>query len=222
MTRLVALALLLALPALASARLVDPHKLDALVGDWDRFAEIEAIGPDVLPALARLYEASPYPARRRTIADVFYRLGWKSPDAKRVMLADLDTRDRDLRLAVQWALGRVSGDDDVVPRLLAIMRSDSSPVFREKAGCALANDQIHLSPEQRLRLYEGLIAALDDPKPQVRSIALRVLRVHTGETQGFAPNAEQSQRAEKVQAWQSWLASAQEAPTANASAARAD
>jgi len=212
MTKLVVLALLLALPALATARPIDASKLDALVGDWDRFAEIEALGPDVLPALARLYEASPYPARRRTIADVFYRLGWQSPDAKRVLLADIDTRNRDLRLAVQWALGRVSGDDDVVPRLLEIMRTDSSPLFREKAGCALANDQTHLSPEQRLRLYEGLIAALDDPKPQVRSLALRVLRVHTGETRGFAPNAAQSQRAEKVQAWQSWLAAAQEAP----------
>jgi hypothetical protein len=205
MAKLFALLLLVALPALVSARPIDPNKLDALVGDWDRFAEIEALGPDVLPALARLYEASPYPARRRTIADVFYRLGWQSPDAKRVLMADLGTRNRELRLAVQWALGRVSADDDVVPRLLEIMRTDSSPIFREKAGCALANDQIHLSPEQRLRLYEGLIAALDDPKPQVRSLALRVLRVHTGETQGFAPNATPSQRAAKVQAWQSWL-----------------
>jgi HEAT repeat protein len=212
MAKLVALMVLLALPALAGARSIDASKLDALVGDWDRFAEIEALGPDALPALARLYEASPYPARRRTIADVFYRLGQKSPDAKRVLLADLGSRDRDLRLAVQWALGRVSADDDVVPRLLEIMRTDSNPIFREKAGCALANDQIHLSPEQRLRLYEGLIAALDDPKPQVRSLAIRVLRIHTGETQGFAANAALPQRVEKVQAWQNWLMAAQEAP----------
>lgn len=205
MARLVALLLLVALPALASARPIDASKLDALVGDWDRFGELQALGPDVLPALARLYEASPYPARRRTIADVFYRLGWESADAKRVLLADLDTRNRDLRLAVQWALGRVSADDDVVPRLLEIMRADSSPLFRDKAGCALANDQTHLSPEQRVRLYEGLIAALDDPKPQVRSLALRVLRVHTGETHGFSANATAAQRAAKVQAWQSWL-----------------
>jgi hypothetical protein len=205
MAKLVAILLLIALPGVASARLVDANKLDALVGDWDRFGEIQALGPDVLPVLARLYEASPYPARRRTIADVFYRLGWPSADAKRVLLPDLDSRDRDLRLAVQWAIGRVSADDDVVPRLLAIMRSDPSPLFRDKAGCALANDQTHLSPEQRVRLYEGLIAALDDPKPQVRSLAVRVLRIHTGETQGFAPNATAAQRAEKIRAWQTWL-----------------
>jgi hypothetical protein len=205
MAKLVALLLLVALPAVASARLIDASRLDTLVGDWDKFGEIEALGPDVLPALARLYEASPYPARRRTIADVFYRLGWESADAKRVMLPDLDTRDRDLRLAVQWALGRVSADDDVVPRLLEIMRADPSPIVRDKAGCALANDQTHLSAEQRVRLYEGLIASLDDPKPQVRSLALRVLRVHTGETQGFAPNATQAERTAKLQAWQIWL-----------------
>lgn len=197
--------LLLALPGLASGRLVDAEKLDSLVGDWDRFSEIQALGPDVLPALARLYEASPYPARRRTIADVFYRLGWESPDAKRVLLADLDTRDRDLRLSVQWAIGRVSADDDVVPRLLEIMRADSSPLFRDKAGCALAHDQTHLSPAQRVRLFEGLIAALDDEKPQVRSLAIRVLRIHTGQTKGFAPNANQAQRGAKVQEWRSWL-----------------
>lgn len=205
MAKLVALLLLFALPGVASARLVDANKLDALVGDWDRFGEIQALGPDALPVLARLYEASPYPARRRTIADVFYRLGWESPDAKRVMGADLGTRNRDLRLSVQSALGRVSADDDVVVRLLAIMRSDASPAFRDNAGCALANDQIHLSPEQRLRLYEGLIAALDDPKPQVRSLAVRVLRIQTGETRGFAANATPAQRAAKVHAWQSWL-----------------
>ena len=204
--KLVVLALLLALPTLASARLIDAGKVDALVGDANRFAELEALGPDLLPVLAQLYEASPYPARRRTIADVFYQLGWKSPDAKRVLLADLDTRNRDLRLAVQSALGRVSADDDVVARLLEIMRADSNPQFRDSAGCALANDQTHLSPLQRARMYEGLVAALDDEKPQVRSLALRVLRIQTGQTHGFAPNASTGQRAAKVQAWQNWLA----------------
>ena len=57
----------------------------------------------------------------------------------------------------------------VVDVLLDNMRNDPVPLFRDKAACALAYDQIHLAPAQKLRLFEGLIGALDDPKPQVRA-----------------------------------------------------
>src|SRR5512139_2880918 len=198
MPRWLALAVLLSLAAPAAARPVEVSTVDALAGDWSRFEELRALGPEILPILVELYEKSPYPARRRTLADVFYRLGWVSPEAKRVLLADLDTPDRQLRPAVQWALGRVSGDDDVVARLLAIMRDDPSPLFRDKASIALAQDQAHLTPEQKLRLYDGLIAALEDDKPQVRSLALRTLRAHTGQTPGFAALARPADRAASV------------------------
>lgn len=197
--------LLLLIAPLAARAEPDAARLAALVGDWDRFAEIEALGPDALPVLARLYEAEPDPARRRDYANVFYRLGLESPEAKRALERDLHTRDRDLRLAVQWALGRVSGDADVVPQLLEIMRNDPNLLFRDKAACALAHDQIHLDKEQRVKLLEGVIGALEDPKVQVRAIAIRVLQVHTGQTKGFRVNAPDAERAAKVAEWRAWL-----------------
>jgi HEAT repeat protein len=153
----------------------------AVAGDWK---QIQAMGPGALPALARLYEASPA-NERATIAHVFYQLGRKSPEAKRALMADVHTQDQALRLQVQWALGRVSDDADVVDVLLENMQNDPVPLFRDKAACALASDQIHLAPAQKMRLFEGLVRALDDEKPQVRQIALQALQILTGQTKGF-------------------------------------
>ena len=87
---------------------------------------------------------------------------------------------------MQWALGRVSDDPAVIDVLLDNMRNDPVPLFRDKAACALAYDQVHLSPAQKLRLFEGLIGALDDPKLQVRQVAIQALRSsHT--RQGLPP-----------------------------------
>ena len=119
------------------------------------------MGPAALPELASLYRESPT-AERTVIAQVFYNLGWKSEDAKRALMADVHTPDPALRLQVQWALGRVSDDPAVIDVLLDNMRNDPVPLFRDKAACALAFDQVHLSPAQKLRLFEGLIGALDD------------------------------------------------------------
>jgi HEAT repeat protein len=199
-------AALLLWPAWLAAAEPDPARVAVLVGDWDRFAELEEMGPELLPVLAALYETEPEPARRREIANVFYRLGLESAEAKQALLRDVDTQDRDLRLAVQWALGRVSGDDDVVPLLLEIMRNDPKPLFRDKAACALAHDQVHLDRAQRIALLEGLVDALEDPKSQVRSIAIKALKVHTGQVKGFQPNGTPEERAEKVKAWRRWLA----------------
>jgi hypothetical protein len=209
MVRLVALAALLVWAAPAAARPVEVSTVDALAGDWSRFAELEALGPEILPILVDLYEKSPYPARRRALAQVFYRLSWPSAEAKRVLLADLESSDRELRAAVQAALGRVSGDADVVDRLLAILRDDPNPWFRDKAAAALAQDQAHLAAAEERRLYEGLIAALEDEKPQVRSLAIRTLRLRTGQTQGFAALGRPAERSASVQAWHLWLEATQ-------------
>jgi hypothetical protein len=184
---------------------VEVSTVEALAGDWSRFAELEALGPEILPILVSLYETSPYSARRRALANVFHRLGWPSAEAKRALLADLESPDRELRVAVHSALGRVSGDTDVVERLLGVLRTDPNPLVRDKASLALAHDQIHLGPGQRVVLYEGLIAALEDEKPQVRSLAIRVLRMHTGLTQGFAALGRPVDRSASVLAWRLWL-----------------
>jgi HEAT repeat protein len=169
--------------------------------------DIEAlrdIGPAVLPVLASLYESSDV-EQRLLIANVFYQLGWKSAEAKTVLMRDVHTQNRHLRIAVQYALGRISDEDDVVKMLLSIMQYDDNPFFRDKAACALAYDQIHLTEKQKVQVYEGLIAALADTKAQVRSIAILALQIHTGQTKGFKPQASASERAEKIQLWQAWL-----------------
>jgi HEAT repeat protein len=180
-----------------SARLRDA----ARAGDWKA---VEAMGPSVLPELARIYRASSV-AERAQIAQVFYNLGWKSEDAKRALMADVHTSDQSLRLQVQWALGRVSDDPAVVDVLLENMRNDPVPLFRDKAACALAYDQVHLAPAQKLRLFEGLIGALDDPKLQVRQVAIQALAILTHQTKGYAPGGDVGTRSAAVGAWLRWL-----------------
>lgn len=165
---------------------------------------LKALGKDVLPVMARIYESST-PDERALIAELFYELGWESEDAKRVLLQDVHTQNQALRIQAQWALGRVSGDDDVVDILLDNMRNDPTPLFRDKAACALAEDQIHISPRGRLRLYAGLIDALDDSKPQVRQIAVQALQILTGQTKGFQSGAPIEQRQKSIELWKKWL-----------------
>jgi HEAT repeat protein len=166
---------------------------------------IKAMGPSVMPRLARLYAAGDE-ERRQRIASVFYRLGWKSEEAKDALMKDVHTPNGGLRLEVQWALGRVSNDVSVVDVLLDNMQNDAQLLFRDKAACALANDQIHLTPAQKVHLYEGLIRALDDPKVDVRRIAALVLQIQTGQDKGFRFAGPPEARARAVEAWRQWLA----------------
>jgi hypothetical protein len=196
------LALLAAAPAPSAAMGEERLRALALAADAEA---LRSEGPRVLPRLARLYEATASPGERAQIARVFYRLGWPSEDAKRVLMADVHTPDQELRLEVQWALGRVSSDPEVVDILLDNMRHDASPLFRDKAACALAHDQIHLAPGQKVRLLAGLIAALDDPTPQVRQISLQALQILTGQTKGYQPHASAEARRAAIEAWRRWL-----------------
>jgi len=162
-------------------------------------------GPGILPALAGIYESST-DTEKAGIAGLFYQLGWKSPEAKRALMKDAHTPNQDLRISVQYALGRVSADVDVVDTLLDNMQNDPSPLFRDKAACALTYDQPHLSPRELVRLYAGLIRALGDGKPQVRAIAILALRLRTGQDKGFRAAAPLGERQKAVQAWMDWLA----------------
>jgi HEAT repeat protein len=185
------------------AKDADKNKIEnfLLSGDIEALRDI---GPAVLPVLASLYESSDA-GQRIIIAGMFYQLGWKSSEAKKVLMSDVHTQNRHLRIAVQYALGRISDEDDVVKMLLGIMQHDDNPFFRDKAACALAYDQIHLTEKQKVQVYAGLIAALADTKEQVRSIAILALQIHTGQTKGFKPQASASERTEKIQLWQAWL-----------------
>ena len=167
-------------------------------------AAIRALGRPALAALVQLYEAGDESLKAR-VAQTLYELSWKSAEAKRVLMKDVRTANPDLRLQVQWALGRVSNDLDVVDVLLDNMRSDANPLFRDKAACALAYDQIHLTERQKVRLFEALIEALNDEKPDVRGIALQALSIHTGQTKGFDPEASAPERERRIRVWKRWL-----------------
>jgi len=171
----------------------------------DDLEAIKAMGPSVMPRLARMYGAGDE-ERRQRLASIFYRLGWKSEEAKDALIKDVHTPNQGLRLEVQWALGRVSNDVSVVDVLLDNMQNDAQLLFRDKAACALANDQIHLTPAQKVHLYEGLIRALDDPKMDVRRIAALVLQIQTGQDKGFRFAGPPEARARAVEAWRQWLA----------------
>jgi HEAT repeat protein len=196
---LTALALVLASVSLAAA----PPDLKPLAyaGDWNA---IKALGKDTLPALVGLYRAS-NEDQKASIAYVLYNLGWKSEEARGALMEDVHTENSKLRLQVQWALGRVSDDPSVVEVLLQNLQKDGNPLFRDKAACALAYDQIHLAPAQKIRLYEGLIQALDDPKDDVRRIAALALQIQTGQTKGYNSAASPEERRPAVESWKRWL-----------------
>ena len=172
----------------------------------DDLEAIKAMGPSVMPRLARMYDASDQP-RRQALAYVFYHLGWKSDEAKDALMGDVHTPNQALRLQVQWALGRVSDDVAVVDVLLENMQNDAQPLFRDKAACALANDQIHLAPAQKVRLFEGL-----HPRPRrSRSPTCggsrsRPCRSRPGRPRALRFGRLAGRARPAVEAWRRWLA----------------
>jgi len=171
----------------------------------DDIEAIKAMGPPVMPRLAALYAASSDEQRRLRLATIFYRLGWKSDEAREALMKDVHTPSQGLRVSVQYALGRVSDDVSVVDVLLENMQNDAEIVFRDKAACALAYDQVHLTPVQKVHLFEGLIRALNDPKADVRRIAAQVLQIQTGQDKGFRFGDAPEARTRAVEAWRQWL-----------------
>jgi len=173
--------------------------------DAARIASLRAMGSEVPSLLAKIYGKSSEDDRA-VIAWILYSIGEKSPEARAALLKDIDTQNPKLRLQVQWALGRVSDDTQIVDILARIMRDDENALFRDKAACALAYDQIHLSERQKVDLYSKLIDALSDEKQQVRAIAIQALSIHTGQTKGFNPQAPVEDRNHSIARWKAWLA----------------
>jgi hypothetical protein len=199
------LLLLLALALGPAAGAADLAQRTAGLVEKNDVVGLRALGPAVMPELARLYETG-NENRRIAVAGIFYQLGLRSKDAERVLLRDARTANPDLRVAVQYALGRVSNDARVVDTLLDIMRHDGNAHFRDKAACALAYDQAYLTEEQKLHLYEKLVDALSDPEIQVQSIANQALKILTGQKKGFNHLAPPAQKQKSIEAWKLWLA----------------
>jgi hypothetical protein len=208
MHSLARVALLVSIVVAAATRLlagvaIDPRLATAVA--HDDYQSLRERGPAILPQLVALYRSSPDPHARAAVARAFYVLGWPSEEAKSAMLADLGTLDEELRSQVQWALGRVSNDPVVVDRLLDRMEHDAKPLFRDKAACALANDQTHLDPAARFALAERVVERLDSPDAEMRSLAINILRVLTGQAKGFIPSAPTEFRQKAVARWHAWL-----------------
>lgn len=195
---------LLALLAGSAALAAPASRVADLVAREDA-AALRQIGPTAAAEMIRLYQAGDT-AQRTRIANLFYQLSWKSTEAANVLVHDVRTQNPGLRIAVQYALGRVSGDPKVVDILIENMMRDPNPVFRDKAACALTYDQVHLSEAEKVRIYEGLIQALASEEPQVRAIAIQSLHIYTGQTKGFHPIAPPEKRQQSIAQWKRWLA----------------
>jgi HEAT repeat protein len=165
---------------------------------------IRAMGPEAIPALVFHYETGDDPLRLR-IAQLFHELAWPSPEVERVLMHDIRVQNVELRLAVFYALGRVSSDPEVVATLLDTLQNDPNPLFRDKAACALAYDQIHLKEPQKVQLYAGLIRALSSPERQVQALAIQALSILTGETKGFHPAFPLERQQRSIEMWERWL-----------------
>lgn len=166
--------------------------------------QLRAIGPDAIPALMFLYETGDDPLRVQ-LAQTFHELAWPSPEVERALMRDIRSRSVELRLAVFYALGRVSGNPEVVATLLDTLQNDPNPLFRDKAACALAYDQVHLEEPQKVRLFEGLIQALSNPERQVQALAIQALSILTGETKGFHPAFPLERQQRSIEMWERWL-----------------
>lgn len=161
-------------------------------------------GEGVLPEMVALYRQSNEDGRAN-IAWLFYHLGWQSEAAKDVLMQDVRTEHQGLRIWSQYALGRVSNDDTVVDVLFENMRHGERWLFRDKAACGLAYDQIHLTEPQKIRLFQRLIDVLNDPDAGTRKLAIQILQVRTGQRKGYRPNASPEERRAQTEVWRAWL-----------------
>lgn len=182
---------------------IDRQLLLEQIARWDTRA-VRAHGREVLPVLVELYRQGDT-AQRTHVANAFYALGWPSEEAKEVLLEGARSRDQALRIAAQYALGRVSDDPVVVDLLVENLLEGFNPLVRDKAACSLAYDQIHLTERQKVRLFARMIELLESPSPETRSLAIRVLQVHTGQLKGFIPAMPEAHRARGVERWKRWL-----------------
>lgn len=198
---LVVFALLLSVPVLAEEL---SQQVTRLV-EADDAGGLRALGDEAIASMVWLYELSEEPERIH-LANLFSRMGLQSEVAERALIRDFESGNVELRLAVQYALGRVSNDPMVIETLLYTMENDRNPLIRDKAASALAYDQIHLDAKQKVRVYEGLIAALSNPKAQVRAVSIQALSILTGETKGFHPLYPEDRRERSIAMWQHWLA----------------
>jgi len=174
--------------------------------EFEDYQFLKNAGPEAADMLGHLYRKETNLDKKVKIAHTLNRIGIKSEIAREALQEDLQTKDQMLRIAVQYAIGKISSDDVVVQELLKNMRSDPNPYFRDKAACALTNDQPHLTEKQKVVLYKELIESLSDPKDDVRKIAALSLQMQTGQTKGYGFNRPLPMRKLSIYRWKQWIA----------------
>lgn len=101
-----------------------------------------------------------------------------------------------------WAVEglALTGQDDMIPALLDVLRNDSSARVRERAACSLAQSGM-LARDQRMQAVPGLLSLADDAAldAQTRKWVFQALRDITG--QGLGDDAA---------AWRAWWSSARD------------
>ncbi len=119
--------------------------------------------------------------------------------AAEILLASLGDGDEQVRY---WAVEGLAylGADTVTAPLLDILRTDPSPLVRERAACGLAQSGM-LSERQRRRAVPRLLDLADDPALDAltRKWVFQALRDITGQSLPHDPGA-----------WREWYASAGE------------
>jgi hypothetical protein len=186
-----------------SAESIDTELLIKYVSTYNIEA-VKKLGPDVMPLLADLYIVS-HINQKKVIANIFYQLKLESEIAENALMQDINTDDEQLSISIQNALDSVSSDQDVGDSLLENTLHDRNAYFRDKAECNLAYDQTHLSDEDKVPMYECLINGLSSSNKQVRSIAIKALKIHTGQTKEFDPGAILEERHESIKRWENWI-----------------
>lgn len=136
---------------ISTAARIDKEDVIKYVSSYN-IAAIKELGPGVIAILSNLYTISNQ-KQKQVRANIFYQLGIESREAKGALMHDVRTDNQQLRISVQYALGIVSSYNDVVNALLYKMHNDNNAYFRDKAACALACDQIHLTDREKIQLY---------------------------------------------------------------------
>ena len=117
--------------------------------------------------------------------------------AAEILLTSLADGDEQVRY---WAVEGLAylGSDTVTAPLLDVLRSDPSPLIRERAACGLAQSGM-LSERQRRRAVPNLLDLAEDPALDAltRKWVFQALRDITGQSLPHDPGA-----------WREWYASA--------------
>jgi len=167
--------------------------------------EIKDYGYRAIPILTELYNEAESNREKIIIADLFWRLGWNSPEIEKTLIKDLDTDDQGLKINVQWGIAKSTQSDIVIEKILYSSIHDPNPIVRDKASCALASDFIHISPSQRIKLLRGLVEGLSSDIHQVRNSSILALKIQTGQTKGFTAADNIKSRKKSIDKWHVWL-----------------